>query len=159
MGLYFEDFEIGKALRTRGRTVGEGDITAYAGLIGDWTPIHVDENFARSTPFGTRVAHGTLTLSIAVGLMAQLGLFDGTVIGLLNMSWSFQQPVRIGDTLYAVITAVEKRVTSKPDRGIVKLDIRATNQSDVTVCRGVHDVMMMLRPTAPPPVRDQPAGI
>jgi acyl dehydratase len=159
MGLYFEDFEIGKALRTRGRTVGEGDITTYAGLIGDWTPIHVDEHFARSTPFGTRVAHGTLTLSMAVGLMAQLGLFDGTVIGLLNMSWSFQQPVRIGDTLYAVITALEKRVTSKPDRGIVKLDIRVTNQSEVMVCRGVHDVMMMLRPAVPPPSCDPPPGI
>lgn len=158
MGLYFEDFEIGKALRTRGRTVGECDITTYAGLIGDWTPIHMDQHFARSTPFGTRVAHGTLTLSIAVGLMAQLNLFDGTVIGLLNMSWSFQQPVRIGDTLYAVITAVDKRVTSKPDRGIVKLDIRVTNQSDATVCCGVHDVMMMLRAAPPPISGDGPAG-
>ncbi len=159
MGLYFEDFEIGKALRTRGRTVGEADITTYAGLIGDWTPIHVDENFARSTPFGTRVAHGTLTLSIAVGLMAQLGLFDGTVIGLLNMTWSFQEPVRIGDTVYAVITALEKRVTSKPDRGIVKLDIRVTNQADVAVCRGVHDVMMMLRSAPSLTSSDPPAGL
>jgi len=148
MGLYFEDFEIGTGLLTRGRTVGEADITTYAGLIGDWTPIHVDENFARGTPFGTRIAHGTLTLSIAVGLMAQLNLFDGTVIGLVNMSWSFQQPVRIGDTLYAVITPLEKRLTSKPGRGIVKFEIRAINQSDVTVCRGVHDVMVLTRPAA-----------
>lgn len=146
MGLYFEDFEIGTALRTRGRTIGEADITTYAGLIGDWTPIHVDENFARTTTFGTRIAHGTLTLSIAVGLMAQLNLFDGTVVGLLNMSWTFQHPVRIGDTLYAAITPLEKRLTSKRDRGIVKLEIRAINQTDTTVCQGIHDIMVLTRP-------------
>ena len=147
MGLYLEDFEIGKAMRTRGRTVGEADITTFAGLVGDWTPIHVDENFSRTTPFGTRIAHGTLTLSIAVGLMAQLDLFNGTVIGLVNMTWSFANPVRIGDTIYADITALEKRATSKPGRGIVKLEIAVVNQSGVAVCRGIHDVMVLARPS------------
>ncbi len=147
MGLYLEDFEIGKPMRTRGRTVGESDITTFAGLVGDWTPIHVDENFARTTPFGTRVAHGTLTLSVAVGLMAQLDLFTGTVIGLVNMTWSFANPVRIGDTIYADITALEKRATSKPGRGIVKLEIAVVNQLGVAVCRGIHDVMVLSRPS------------
>ncbi|MDD3885203.1 MAG: MaoC/PaaZ C-terminal domain-containing protein [Gallionella sp.] len=146
MGLYLDEWEIGKTLRTRGRTVGEGDITTFAGLIGDWTPIHVDAKFAQTTVFGERIAHGPLTLSIAIGLMAQMNLFDGTVIGLLNMSWSFQQPVKIGDTIYAEVTATEKRPVSKPGRGIVKLDINAVNQSGVTVCRGVHDVMVLSRP-------------
>jgi acyl dehydratase len=146
MGLYLEDWEVGKTHHTRGRTVGEADITAFAGLVGDWTPIHVDEAYARTTAFGGRIAHGPLTVSIAIGLMAQLNLFDGTVIGLLNMSWSFQQPVHIGDTIYAEITAAEKRLSSKPGRGIVKLDINVVNQSRLTVCRGVHDVMIMTRP-------------
>jgi len=145
MGLHFEDFEVGHTLHTRGRTVGEADITTYAGLIGDWTPIHVDENFARTTSFGTRIAHGTLTLSIAVGLMAQLNLFDGTVVGLINMSWSFSEPVKIGDTVYAHITTLEKRLTSRPDRGIVKLEIRVTNQESVEVCKGIHDIMVLSR--------------
>jgi acyl dehydratase len=145
MGLYFEDFEIGIALHTRGRTIGEADITTYAGLIGDWTPIHVDEHFARTTPFGSRIAHGTLTLSMAVGLMAQMNLFDGTVIGLLTMSWSFSKPVKIGDTVYAHITPLEKRPTSKRDRGIVKLEIQVTNQELIEVCKGIHDVMVLTR--------------
>jgi acyl dehydratase len=147
MGLYYEDFEIGKVMRTRGRTIGEADITAFAGLVGDWTPIHVDENFARTTAFGSRIAHGTLTLSIAVGLMAQLNLFDGTVIGLVEMTWSFFDPVRIGDTVYADITALAKRTTSKPGRGIIKLEIAVVNQSAVAVCRGIHEVMVLARAT------------
>jgi acyl dehydratase len=146
MGWYLEDWQIGSTLRTRGRTIGEGDITTYAGLIGDWTPIHVDAAFAATTPFGRRIAHGTLTQSIAVGLMAQLNLFDGTVIGLLAMRWTFQLPVFIGDTLYAEITAVEKRATSKPGRGVVTLDIVVLNQSGEKVCQGVHDVMILARP-------------
>jgi acyl dehydratase len=145
MGLYLEDFEIGKVMRTRGRTVGEADITTFAGLVGDWTPIHVDEHFAKTTAFGTRIAHGTLTLSMAVGLMAQLDLFDGTVIGLVNMAWSFAAPVRIGDTVYADIKILEKRATSRPGRGIVKLELLVVNQSAVAVCRGVHDVMVLSR--------------
>jgi acyl dehydratase len=149
MGLYLEDFEIGKVMRTRGRTVGEADITTFAGLVGDWTPIHVDEHFAQTTPFGTRVAHGTLTLSIAVGLMSQLDLFTGTVVGLVNMIWSFANPVRIGDTIYANVTTLEKRATSKPGRGIVKLEIAVVNQSGVAVCRGVHDVMVLSRASGP----------
>jgi len=146
MGLHYEDFVVGQALHTRGRTVGEADITTYAGLIGDWTPIHVDEHFAKTTPFGSRIAHGTLTLSIAVGLMAQMNLFDGTVIGLVNMSWSFSKPVRIGDTVYAQVTPLEKRLTSRPGRGIVKLEIKVLNQDSVEVCKGIHDVMVLARP-------------
>jgi acyl dehydratase len=145
MGLHFEEFVVGNTLHTRGRTIGEGDITTYAGLIGDWTPIHVDEHFASTTPFGTRIAHGTLTLSVAVGLMAQMNLFDGTVVGLINMSWSFSKPVKIGDTVYAHITTLEKRLTSKPGRGIVKLEIMVINQNGVEVCKGIHDVMVLTR--------------
>ena len=145
MGLHFEEFVVGDTLHTRGRTIGEGDITLYAGLIGDWTPIHVDEHFAQTTPFGTRIAHGTLTLSVAVGLMAQMNLFDGTVIGLISMTWSFSKPVKIGDTVYAHVTPLEKRLSSKPGRGIVKLEILVKNQDDVEVCKGIHDVMVIRR--------------
>ncbi len=145
MALHFEEFVVGDTLHTRGRTIGEGDITLYAGLIGDWTPIHVDEHFAQTTPFGTRIAHGTLTLSVAVGLMAQMKLFDGTVIGLISMTWSFSKPVKIGDTVYAHVTPLEKRLSSKPGRGIVKLEILVKNQDDVEVCKGIHDVMVITR--------------
>ena len=77
--------------------------------------------------------------------MAQMNLFDGTVIGLISMTWSFSKPVKIGDTVYAHVTPLEKRLSSKPGRGIVKLEILVKNQDDVEVCKGIHDVMVITR--------------
>jgi acyl dehydratase len=145
MGLYVEDFEIGRAFRTRGRTVGEGDISAFAGLVGDFTPVHVDEAFARTTPFGGRIAHGPLAMSCAIGLVSQLNLLDTSVIGLLNLTWDFFRPVRIGDTIYAEMIPVESRLTSKPGRGIVKFRIDVLNQAAETVQTGHMTVMMLAR--------------
>lgn len=151
MGLHVEDFEIGRPIGTRGRTVGEGDISLFAGLVGDFTPVHVDEAFAKTTPFGGRIAHGPLTMSCAIGLVAQLNLLDTSVIGLLNLNWDFFHPVRIGDTIRAEMTPVESRLTSKPGRGIVKFKIDVLNQHDETVQIGHMTVMMIARggPTAP----------
>jgi acyl dehydratase len=64
------------------------------------------------------------------------------------MTWTFQHPVFIGDTIYAEITAREKRASAKPGRGVVKLDIRVVNQGGTQVCHGVHDVMILSRPAA-----------
>ena len=77
MGHYYEDFAVGQVWRTHGRTIGEGDITLFAGLSGDFTPIHMDAHKAKQGPFGGRIAHGTLSLSIATGLMTHLRLFEG----------------------------------------------------------------------------------
>ena len=84
MGLRVEDFEIGKAIVTRGRTIGEGDIHTFAGLVGDFTPLHVDEDFSSRTEFGGRIAHGPLTMSAAIGLLTQMNLLDDSVLGLLE---------------------------------------------------------------------------
>ncbi len=145
MGLYVEDFEIGRPFKTRGRTVGEGDISLFAGLVGDFTPVHVDEAFARTTPFGGRIAHGPLAMSCAIGLVSQLNLLDTSVIGLLNLNWDFFLPVRIGDTIRAELTPVESRLTSKPGRGIVKFKIEVLNQHDEMVQTGHMTVMMTAR--------------
>lgn len=87
MGGRVEDFVAGRRWTTRGRTIGEGDIVPFAGLAGDWTPIHVDEHFARGTHMATRIAHGPLTMSVAIGLFAQLGALGDGVIGLLHLDW------------------------------------------------------------------------
>ena len=74
MGLYYEDFEPDRPVVTRARTVGEGDITLFAGLVGDFNPLHVDQEFSALTGFKGRIAHGPLTLSMAIGLMSQQNL-------------------------------------------------------------------------------------
>lgn len=146
MGRYFEEFEVGQAMLTRGRTVSESDINTFAGLSGDFTPIHMDEEFARKGPFGGRIAHGPLPMSMAIGLMTHLGLFDGTVVALLNMNWDFKGVVRIGDTIHARITPEEKRPTSRPERGVVKLRIEVVNQHGEVVQSGVNTVMVLRKP-------------
>ena len=70
--MYFEDFAPGYTITTSGRTITEADIVAFAGLSGDFHPIHTDEIYARQTPFGKRVAHGALILSISLGLATRL---------------------------------------------------------------------------------------
>ena len=142
MGLYYEDFEPDRAVVTRGRTVSEGDITLFAGLVGDFNPLHVDEEFCSETPFKGRIAHGPLTLAMAIGLMSQQNLIDGTTTGLLGLTWSFSAPVKIGDTIHALITLVSKRPTKDPARGIVVLRLEVLNQGGKTVQIGEMTLMM-----------------
>ncbi len=142
MGLCVEEFEIGRSVVSRGRTIGEGDITLFAGLVGDHNPLHVDEEFCRRTPYGGRIAHGPLTMSVAIGLMSQMNLIDGTALGLLEIGWTFSGPVRIGDTVRARVTPLSSRPTRHPDRGVVRLGFDVLNQTDAVVQSGSITLMM-----------------
>lgn len=146
MGLYYEDFELDKTVTTQGRTIGESDVMLFAGLSGDWTPIHVDAHFASKGAFGQRIVHSTLTMSVAIGLMSQLKLFEGTVIGALNLSFDFGKPMMLGDTLYVDVTCIEKRLTKKPGRGIVKIRLDGRTQNGDIVTSGISTTMVMTRP-------------
>lgn len=146
MGWYFEDFEEGRVIVTRGRTVGESDITQFAGLSGDFNPLHVDDTFCQNTIYKGRIAHGPLTLAMAIGLMSQQNLIDGTTTGLLGLSWSFSAPVAIGDTIYARVSLKSKRPTRDGSRGIVVLQLDVRNQRDVSVQLGELTLMMLRRP-------------
>jgi acyl dehydratase len=85
MGLYFEEFTLDRPVTTRGRTVSEADIVTFAGLSGDWNPLHIDEEFSKIAGYGGRIAHGPMSMSMAIGLMAQQNLIDGTALGLLRV--------------------------------------------------------------------------
>ena len=137
-----QPIEAGLTITTQGRTVGEGDINLFAGLVGDFTPVHTDEVFARSTPFGTRIAHGPLTMSMAIGLLTQTGLLGERVIALLSLNWDFAGPVKIGDTVRARIKVEEIRATSKPGRRLATFMLEVLNQRDEPVQRGRLVVMM-----------------
>ncbi len=142
MGLYFEEIEVGRLYKAKGRTVGEGDINSFAGLSGDYTPIHIDAHFASQSEFGGRIAHGTLTMSMAIGMMTQLDLLNETVVALLNLNWDFKGPVMIGDTVYAHVTPVEARRTSRPGAGVVKFQFDVVNQREERIQLGTMTVMV-----------------
>jgi acyl dehydratase len=144
--LYFEDFAVGDEFVTLSRTVTEADIVAFAGLSGDYNQLHTDAEFAKDTLFGERIAHGLLGLAITGGLKQRLGIFDGTVMAFLGLTWDFVGPIRIGDTVHARMIVAETRATHKPDRGILVQEVELINQDDSTVQKGRHTVMMQRRP-------------
>jgi acyl dehydratase len=135
--LYFEDLRAGTRWESARRTVTESDISAFAGVSGDFNPLHTDEVTASAGAYGGRIAHGALVLSIATGLRQQMGLFTGTHRGLLEIrSWRFLGPVRPGDTIDTVTTVLETRLTSKGDAGVVVQGVEVRNQRGEVVQSG-----------------------
>jgi 3-hydroxybutyryl-CoA dehydratase len=141
-GLYFEDFEEGMELETRGRTITETDIVNFAGLSGDYNPMHTDAVYAEGTQFGQRVAHGLLGLSVASGLAYQLGFLEGTVIAFTGLEWKFRQPVVIGDTIRAHIKVTKLREMKRAGGGFVTVNIEVLNQDDAVTQKGEWTVLV-----------------
>ncbi|HEU5264506.1 MAG TPA: MaoC/PaaZ C-terminal domain-containing protein [Gaiellaceae bacterium] len=142
--LYFEDVEVGFRFETPSRTVTEADLVAFAGVSGDFNPLHTDAAFAAGTIYRERIAHGALVLSFATGLRQRVGLFDGTLLGLLEIrSWRFKAPVRIGDTIRVRNEVTELRRASKPDRGVMVQRVEVVNQGDEVVNDG--EFVMLLK--------------
>ncbi len=145
-GLYFEEFEEGQTLETRGRTITEADIVSFAGLSGDYNPMHTNAAFAAGTQFGQRVAHGLLGLSIASGLSYQLGFLEGTVIAFTGLDWKFREPIFIGDTIRAVVKVTKLREMKSAGGGFVSFDIRVLNQDDKVTQKGEWTVLVASKP-------------
>jgi 3-hydroxybutyryl-CoA dehydratase len=151
VGLWWEEWTVGRSWETAGRTMTEAAIEQCAGLSGDFNPLHVDEEFARRGPFGTRVAHGPLVYLFAAGLLFQLHLYDDTLVAFLGFDrLAFTGPVRVGDTVRARITVTETRPTSREDRGVVTRDLRVLNQRDEVVLEAVQHFLIRRRPQPTP---------
>ncbi|MAV99436.1 MAG: dehydratase [Rhodobiaceae bacterium] len=147
MGLYWEDWEIGKEYISASRTITEADIVNFAGISGDYNPLHIDEEYCKKTIFGTRIAHGPLVYSIAAGLLFQLHLYDDTLIAFLGFdSLKFTKHVIAGDTITAKISVIEKRETSKPDRGVMKRSLKVYNQNNEMVQDAVQAFLLKRKP-------------
>lgn len=149
MGKFYEDFEVGQEYVTPARTIGEYDVAAFAGLSGDFNPIHTDREFAASTQFGRPLAHGALGLSVATGLIARTGIFDGTAIAFLGIDgWRFSKPIFFGDTIHVEFTISAMRETKNPGAGIITRAVRIVNQDGVTVQSGEMTLMVRRHPVA-----------
>ncbi len=136
MGLYFEDYNVGQSFISPGRTITETDVVQFAGLTGDFNPLHTDSEFARESGFGQRIAHGLFGISVAMGLMMRLGHFDGTAGAFLGLEWKYLAPVNLGDTIHVHFTVAELRETSSPERGVVVYDVFIHNQREKKVGGG-----------------------
>jgi 3-hydroxybutyryl-CoA dehydratase len=138
LNLPFEQLQEGTHFQTRGRTITESDVVAFAAQTGDWHPQHSDAEWAASSQFGERIAHGMLVLSYAVGLMP----FDPErVIALRRVSDAvFKRPVRLGDTV-RVRGSIESCTPVSDEAGVVGLTFRIVNQRDETVVRARVEVV------------------
>jgi acyl dehydratase len=136
MHLYVDDVEIGQEWESLGRTVTEADIVNFAGLSGDFNPIHIDHEFAKKTLFRRPVAHGLLIWSMGSGL----GLYSPPMRTLAFMSireWHFDEPVFVGDTIRVRSKVLEKEVRGRGRRGAVTWGREIVNQEGKVVQHGV----------------------
>ncbi|HLE97505.1 MAG TPA: MaoC family dehydratase [Candidatus Thermoplasmatota archaeon] len=128
-GRFFEDFVVGDTIQhSPSRTITEADNVLFCALTMNNQPLHLDEEYARSTPFGQRVVNGLLTLSMSVGMSVN-DLTAGTLVANLGYyDVEHTKPVFHGDTISVKSVVVDKRATSKPDRGLVEIRHVVTNQ-------------------------------
>ena len=146
-GLYFEEFETGQTITTAARTISETDIVAFAGLSGDYNQIHTDAEFAKTTPFGQRIAHGLLVLSVVSGLAVQTGFMEGTIIAFREINeWKFSKPVFIGDTVHATLEIAETKALRRLGGGAITIKLNVINQHDDTVMSGTWIALIASKP-------------
>ncbi|MER9673786.1 MaoC/PaaZ C-terminal domain-containing protein [Mesorhizobium sp. M0208] len=135
--IYFEDYQIGSSRMTSGRTITETDFVVHAGHTGDFFPHHMDAEFMKTTPFGQRIAHGTLVFSVGVGLTA-------SVVNPVAFSYGYDRlrfikPVFIGDTIRTRTTISAREDDPKrPDSGRVIERCEVINQHGDVVLVADH---------------------
>src|SRR6202161_3863031 len=144
----FDDFALGDVVITRGRTVDIGDLTVFSGLTGDHYPLHVDEEAAKATRFGTRIAHGPLTFALAVGLVGMSGFYGDAITALVEVkSLRALKPVIPGDTLKVHAEVVELAEGRNPKYGTLHVHYSVHKQREEEVM--VFLQIMLARRHAP----------
>jgi acyl dehydratase len=144
MGMYFEEFKVGEKITTGSRKISGADIMQFAELTGDDNRIHTDEEFSRSGPFGKRVAHGLLGLSVTMGLAWKTGFMDGTVVAFREINeWKFVKPVFIGDEVKAELNIVEAKALPRIRQGSVVLAVELKNQAGEVCMKGKLTVLVL----------------
>ncbi|HEX5092185.1 MAG TPA: MaoC family dehydratase [Burkholderiales bacterium] len=142
-GKWYDEVAVGDRFTTA-LTVTEAHLALAAGLFGDFNPLHVDEEFAKRSRFGTRILHGPFTSAL---VSAPVGMyFSGTAIAYLEHACRFTAPVRPGDTLTSTWTVAEKLDKPKHDGGIVVLKCTCTNQGRETVVEADGKILVARRP-------------
>ena len=146
---YFEDYTLDEVFVSPARTLTETDVVQFAGLTGDWHPLHTDAEYARGTVFGERIAHGMLTLSVGMVLVLRLGPDLYLPRGFIAMSGidglRFLKPVRFGDTIHSInrVAALEPKDDS---RGILQYQSEIRNQRDQPVVVWTSRMLVARRP-------------
>ncbi|WP_406696685.1 MaoC/PaaZ C-terminal domain-containing protein [Singulisphaera sp. Ch08] len=143
--LAFNDLAIGDEWESPARTVTEADVAAFAGMSGDFNPLHMDHEEAGRGPFGKPVAHGLLGLSISSGLTSHAPSVD-TMAFLAILEWKFLQPIAFGDTIRVISQVVALEPRSRGRRGVVTWQRRLLNQHGQVVQEGLTQTLVRGKP-------------
>ena len=138
--LYFDDLQVGDSWTSRARTILESDVSNFAGLTGDYDPLHVDREFAKQTPFGRPIAHGLFGMSLVAGLGSHFPMVH-TIAFVAVRNWEFLRPAYVGDTVHAVSTIVELTDAGRR-RGNVVWHRRLVNQRGEIVQQGLFETIV-----------------
>jgi 3-hydroxybutyryl-CoA dehydratase len=134
--LYFDDIRVGQEWESQGRTVTEADVVNFAGLSGDFNPIHVDREFAKTTSFRQPIAHGVLIWAIGSGLAVACPTMRTLAFTEIR-GWHFRRPVFIGDTIRVQSKVLDIEVRSRGRRAAVAWERKIMNQEARIVQEGV----------------------
>lgn len=148
-GMWFEDLEPGLVVvHPLTRTITESDNVQFSVATMNPAPLHLDAAYAETTQFGRVLVNSMFTVALVVGISVH-DLTHGTTVANLGFEQvKFPAPLFHGDTIHCESTVLSSRESkSNPDRGIVKFEHRAYNQSDVLVCSAVRNAMMHKRPS------------
>jgi acyl dehydratase len=142
---YFEQYELGEVRESHGRTITETDFVIHAGHTGDFFPHHMDAEHMKTTPFGQRIAHGTMTFAIGIGLTASEINPHAFTYGYDRLR--FPKPVHIGDTIKTRLTVSEKADEPKrPGMGRIVESCAVLNQKGEVVMACQHILLAHKRP-------------
>jgi 3-hydroxybutyryl-CoA dehydratase len=147
--LAFDELAVGDEWESPGRTVTEADVVGFAGLSGDFNPLHMDHETARHGPFGKPVAHGLLGLAIASGLSSHSPRV-ATMAFLSILEWKFLHPIAFGDTIRVITRVVALEPRSRGRRGVVTWHRRLVDVRGRTLQEGLTQTLVRGRtPTEP----------
>jgi acyl dehydratase len=147
---YGDDFKLGDIYTTPRITVTETHVVNWAGLTGDYYPLHMDKVYAESTQFGERLAHGPMIFALAVGLVAQAGFGGDAVVAWLGANnMRMLAPVKIGDTITVRVEVKEQKLTRDPEKGVQTWLYTVLNQRNETVISFDYIMMFHQRGSEP----------
>jgi acyl dehydratase len=133
----FEEMEVGRTVRTGGRTITEADVTNFAGVSGDFNHLHTDAERMADSMFGERIAHGMLVFSAATGLVWQSRSPEerAAVVAFYGIDRvRFRAPVFVGDTIHVELEVIDKEAREKgPGAGVITYDLEVLDGSGETV--------------------------
>ena len=133
--LYFEQLKVGDRWVSPSRTVTEQDVSDFAGLTGDFDPLHTDQEYAAKSPFGRRIAHGLLGLSLVAGLSSQHPSMNTCAFVSIS-DWRFENPIYFDDTVHVVTEVVNLDSTSGGRAGEVTWQRQLLNQDGQVLQQG-----------------------